>query len=54
MPANAAPRVEYAVAKDSLTSFADLPFIARLRRGPHPFPSTRLGPVSRATWAVTW
>ena len=32
MPAKAAPRVEYDVAKDNLTSFAGLPFIARLAR----------------------
>ena len=38
MPAHAVPRVEYAVAKDSLTSFADISFIARLGPRPSPLP----------------
>ena len=32
MPANTAPRMDFAVAKDGLTRFAGLPFIARLAR----------------------
>ena len=32
MPAKAAPHVKYDVAKDSLTRFAGLPFLARLAR----------------------
>ena len=42
MHAKAAPRVEYVGAKDSLTSFADLTFLARLAR------FVDLGPVLRS------